>query len=189
MYYGAKQILDAVDHWAFGAHMIREIEIFGPDCKAAGRVDGLLMTLSPWEAPWSKSLRRWAWSAARLVGVEVKVSRNDFKKGLESGQFNRYADVLGSLYVATPKDLVKTSEIPKRFGHLVVRHVKGGWRASCRRHPVFEEQEVAPELIWKLVHRLHKSHMEELGEIRDRNKRVYERLGDRFGAALRALED
>jgi hypothetical protein len=147
----AEDVLDAVENWACGATLIREIELLGnaPEAekgynqhhrdrmaKAFGRLDGLLVPMRPWDCPWYKKRGGWIWRSACLVGVEVKVSLADFKNGLKKGQFDRYGDNLGALYIATPAKLVKTSEIPKQFGHLVVRprkaHHDGSVAGSVR---------------------------------------------------------
>lgn len=199
----AKNVLDAVDRWATGCWMLREIELLGtrPEdvqadpypydkarrqrvAVAAGRVDALLVPVTPWEAPWTKKIGGWAWAAARLVGVEVKMTRSDFKQGLNKGQFDRYAAELGGLYLATPAGLVKSAEVPANFGHLVVSGHAGNWVAACRRHPEFKDVQATPEMLWKVLSIYAKQQRAEHDALAAKVREGCQKAGRRLAAAI-----
>jgi hypothetical protein len=142
-------ILNAIERWAVGYKMIRET-IAAIDCQ--GRMDAILVPLS-WEAESYKRLN----FKQGLIGIEVKSYRGDFLRGMKEKQFEKYADSesISGLYVATALNVCKTSEIPKRFGHLIV-NVKPDERRSmnicvCRRHPEWKESKLSQESMWRIL--------------------------------------
>lgn len=159
----ASMVLDAVERWASGCYMLREIELLveavdrqatrdaeqSHRVRSAGRLDSLLVPFKPWEAPFARKIGGWAWNTCRLVGIEVKVDRADLMAGLRKNQLGRYAEGVSAVYLATPKGLVKTSDVPARFGHLEI--YKGDsssgqpmYRCVCKRHAQFGDQQPAP---------------------------------------------
>lgn len=151
----ARSVLEAVDRWAAGCWMLRELELIGEAASkgsvSLGRLDALLVPFDPFNVPWRGAIPGWCWENAKLVGVEVKVTRADFKRGLDEGQFDRYLGGVGGMFIATPRGLVKTSEIPPHIGHLVALE---RWRdkpAVCKRRPKFTETQPSPAMIWKLM--------------------------------------
>jgi hypothetical protein len=159
--------------------------------QSAGRLDALLVPFSPWDAPWTSRIGGWCWQAARLVGIEVKRDRADFKNGLNKGQFERYWNGLAALYIATPHHLVKTSEIPSQFGHLVIYEGGSDCRQSrhrcvCKRHAKFEDKHPAPEMLWKLLHAITRDCEIRQRELRARWEKAREKIGRKAGAMISA---
>ena len=147
----ASQVLDAVELWAYGFRLVRETGI----CVEPGfRVDGLLVPVNR-EAPGLFGRGRgipW-WDRPAIYGVEVKVSRSDFLRGLREGQFDRYGTRLGGLYLAAPYGIVRPYEVPKHVGYLTVRTT--GSAAVCFRHPEFRRSDLDQETMWRLIWRFH----------------------------------
>lgn len=215
----AHSVLSAVERWASSTCMIREIELLGHAppaekgynqshrdrmAQAFGRLDALLIPYKPWECPWSKKVGGWIWRQAKLVGVEVKVSRSDFNAGLKKGQYERYGDNLAGLYVATPAGLIKTAELPKGVGHLVVRERHSNrdsgrtfrpheYVATCRRHPTFTDHQPPPEMFWKIIAGVVASVQEDgrdaAGRLRRGRHAAGEVAKEIISAAMRAAED
>lgn len=156
----AGQVLDGVERWAFGWTLLREIKI-----ESLSRLDGLLLPTSK-ESPMMKRTDRYFWDRAGIVGVEVKVDRSDFLDSLKNGQLDRYDAQLSGMYLATPRGVCKTSEVPPNIGHLVVAFKKDLEPvAICRRNPKFHDCDFDPQVFWRVLFRLMK-------EMRDReNKR------------------
>jgi len=101
----AKSVLDGIERWAAGYHLLRETGAV----IANGRLDGVLVPVG-WETR----------ARPGIYGVEVKVSRTDFLRGLNGGQFDRYLAKVNCLYLATGPDVCKTAEVPLEIGYLVV---------------------------------------------------------------------
>lgn len=209
----AKFILNAIEPWASGCYMLRELELLVEGeaapatnryeqltqakrdraAQSAGRLDALLVPFNPWDAPWTSKIGGWAYRAARLVGIEVKRSRADFNNGLKRSQFERYGAALAALYIATPHGLVKSSEIPPQFGHLVIYeggsdHSQGQsrYRCVCKRHAKFEDKQPAPEMFWKLLHAITKDCEFSKRELREKWERARREIGRRAGAMIAA---
>lgn len=207
----AKFILNAVEPWASGCYMLREIELLAEGeapppqnryeemtaakrdraAQSVGRLDALLVPFNPWEAPWTSKIGGWAYRAARLVGIEVKRSRSDFINGLKKAQFERYGAALAALYIATPHGMVKTSEVPPQFGHLVIYsggsdHEQSRLRCVCKRHAKFEDRQPAPEMFWKLLHAITKDCETSKRELRQKWERARKEIGRRAGAMIAA---
>lgn len=184
------RILDAVARWAWGAWMLREIELIAPGPEIVGRLDALLVpgSLAP-DSPLSRVKGGWCWSARRLIGVEVKVTRADFFRGVEHGQFDRYPLGVGAVYLAVPRGLLKPSEVPAHVGILVVRaDYESGWRedpaAVCVRRAKVNDNQPAPEMFWRILAEVYRKSVEDR---KGRETRVREAL-ERFGhGAARVL--
>jgi hypothetical protein len=188
--HNAGLILDAVERWAHGAWMIRETELIvgGQQCEIPGRLDALLIPLSlSDDAPLARATRGWAWSARRLFGVEVKVTRSDFLRGLREGQLQRYAEGLGGLYLATPHGLVEPDEVPREVGLLSVRRDGYASRvASCVRRAKVRDVQPSPEMLWKILHEVW---LRTIAERKSREERLDLAL-ERFGrGAARLLRE
>lgn len=159
----ADAVLDAVDRWSTGYELLRELgDVFTDSYK---RLDGLLLPMSH-DARCMK--RQTAgpgyWDRPVLYGVEVKRTRADFLAGLRRNQFAEYAKHLGGLYLACPKHVCRTDEIPLNVGHLVVTHRTGkelglspSWgyhtKILTKRHPQFQEMEYPSVVLWRLLFR------------------------------------
>ncbi len=171
-----KWLLDAVEQWATSLRgeywLLRETE-----AGVVGRIDGLLVPAS-FDCHVFKSRSGHWLSKAGLIGVEVKASREDFLRGLREKQFDRYADDLAGLYVATPR-CVKTAEIPAQCGHLVVYRTaeRAEWVAVCKRHPTYRDSAMLPETMWQLVFKAIMRMKKDRREERDRIDRALERVG------------
>ena len=129
--------LDAVETWAGkDAYLLRETGALG-----SGRCDGILIP-THWESPLKPGLH----------GVEVKVSRGDFLRGLKEGQFERYRKLFNTLYLVSPVGVCKTNELPKGIGHLVVsRRGDYGPVCACKRHAAWNPIEIDQKSLWKVV--------------------------------------
>lgn len=199
----ASRVLEAVERWATGCWVVREIELLGEraataepvtnnwnraqrqrEAVSAGRLDALLVPTTPYETPWAKKIGGWCLQTARLIGVEVKVSIADFKVGLKTGQFDRYADQLGGLYIATPAGMVKSSDVPANFGHLVVSGSWGEERAVCKRHPTLTAAQPTPEMFWKLLSVFMEQQRALRDEMRQRIHEGCQRAGKKLAAAI-----
>jgi hypothetical protein len=184
----ARSVLDAVEQWAEGFVMLRET---GSLLGGLDRVDAILIPVS---------YDTMLWRALKYdqgpVGVEVKVSRSDFLNGLHSGQFDRYADYLSGLYIATTKDCCRTQEVPRCFGHLVCTRRHGRSRVKsgdndilacvCRRHPTFEPMVWDQKKLFKLFHRFMQWFVEKQKAEKRRCVRTTKEVQRRFGQILAA---
>lgn len=201
----ARLVLDAVERWASGCYMLREIELLveAVDQQAtrdaeqshrvhsAGRLDSLLVPFKPWEAPFARKIGGWAWNTCRLVGIEVKVDRADLMAGLRKNQLGRYAEGVSAVYLATPKGLVKTSDVPARFGHLEI--YKGDsssgqpmYRCVCKRHAEFSDQQPAPQMFWKLLSMITSNHHARERELEGRWNKARKKIGVAASRAIAA---
>lgn len=59
-----------------------------------------------------------------LRAYEVKVSKNDFLRDVETGKWRRYLNVFHRVFFAAPSGLIKKAEVPTEAG-LIVRGDKG----------------------------------------------------------------
>lgn len=196
----SKHILDAVEEWAAGKWMlIRETGIVwvGGECgktpeeaviKSNGRLDGLLVPISADADSMVRLTKEYFWNRVRLIGVEVKINRSDFMRGMKSGQFERYDAALGGLYVATPLGVCKSSELPKGVGHLVVT-TKRRTAVACMRRPELRTATYDPDVPWRLLFYCAKQMRNQQVEESRKYDRITERFGRQFGAKLAALVD
>lgn len=132
----ATSMLNAVERWAAGCYLLRETGAV----LRGHRLDGLLIPTS-----WLPQMQ------PGIYGVEVKVSRSDFLRGLNSGQFERYAAAVNGLYLATGPDVCKTNEIPKQFGHLVTSWRSGESICVCRRKATRREADLDQATLWRII--------------------------------------
>lgn len=175
----SRYVLDAVERWAGGDYgIVRETSIANQD---NGRLDALLFPTC-----YRTSAFRKAKSNFGIIGIEVKVTRSDFTRGLRIGQYERYRDDPGinGLYLAVPQGLCKPSELPSGVGLLVVRS-KGlrpsQYVASCRRHPTLSDNETPSAVLWRLLlEREYLHRMEKYAASRNR-KLENQQLGDMIG--------
>ena len=109
-----------------------------------------------------------------LIGVEVKRSRPDFLNGIKKGQYERYHNALNGLYICTSQGIAKASEIPKKFGHLVIKdEFTSDIRCICRRHPEYHKVEYPEFTAWQIMARVYKEHVDELYRM---NREYYDKL-------------
>jgi hypothetical protein len=175
--FNAREVLNAVEQWDPCAYLARETEQLKSGC----RLDGVLLPAG-YEA-----------KHRSIVGIEVKVSRADFLVGLKSGQYDRYAELVPAMYVATPRGVCKTTEIPKSCGHLVVgRRWKQGPMCVCRRKAPERQVEIDNGTLWCLVWRCFQLHERDRLEAerakRSADKVFGEAIGRRLATAMRAIE-
>lgn len=149
-----------------------------------GRVDCLLVPVgisAPIFAAMGKveGLRSWP-DRLGLAGVEIKMSRDDFRNGLSSGQFDRYRRGLSGLYVAGPRGVVLAKELPPEVGILHVgmmthpsRDIGPQSHCVCRRHPKWTMSTATTHDLWRVLWRV--------VEMRDREFRA-------LGASRRTYE-
>lgn len=149
-------ILDAVESWGAGFHMIRET---GAALSGSDRSDAVLIPVNA-EAACMKGRGRmqdgrwtWWWDRVCLVGVEVKLTREDFRRGIREGQFEKYQERFGGLYLAIPHGIALRKEVPEGVGLLTVR--SPGASAVCVRNPVWRSVELDSVTAWRLVWRMH----------------------------------
>ena len=87
-----------------------------------------------------------------IIGLEVKVTRQDFLNGLKSGQYEKYDKEVCGMYLVASKRVCKTSEIPDGMGHLLVGHRPGyGNVCICKRRPKWKEVELRQESMWRII--------------------------------------
>lgn len=91
------------------------------DWGSAGRLDVVALTFGS---------RR----TTTIDGFEVKVSRSDFAKGVDSGQLQKYRRAVDRLTVAVPNGLVRKEEVPPGIGLLTVSD-GGRWQTVVRPDP------------------------------------------------------
>lgn len=168
----SNRVLDAVERWADGYRIIRETGIVN----VGGRIDALLIPFNK-DAHCMKDTTKAFFDRPRLLGVEVKVSRSDFHRGLREGQFDRYAAALSGLYVAAPHGIIKTAEIPDGVGHLVIR----GEKCVCKRHPNYRDVDVDRDVPWRLLFHLYTEEAKRRREQWQRDEKFEKRLGDLAG--------
>ncbi|MBD3267462.1 MmcB family DNA repair protein [bacterium] len=172
MRYHADDILNAVEDWAItkGNYMLlREFGVFGNNM----RLDGILLALGHTAHIFKKYKRH------GLIGIEVKVSRSDFLHGLKNGQYEKYNKYCAGLFLATPRDVCKTSEIPEHCGHLICerkRMKRSGWPRTfcvCRRHPKYKPGAWDSSIFWRLIERVCQEHRKEIHKLQNiYNKRL-----------------
>lgn len=132
----ADSALDAVQEWASCCHLLRETGQIVPN----GRIDGVLLAKS-----WAAKV------PAGLVGIEVKVSRSDFLRGLNSGQFEKYDSHLTGLFVAAPHGVYKMGELPNGIGALTISRREGMTVCVCRRKPAYRAAAVDSKTLWAVI--------------------------------------
>ncbi len=189
MHWRTKQATEAVERWASDWYFsLRETEI-----GVQGRVDLLLIPINP-EAHCMKTLRGPYFDRVRLAGVEVKVSREDFLKGINKKQFQRYQNTLSALYVATLPGVCKTNEIPEGVGHLTINTRKfTDWRCICRRRPKYIERQYDASTAWRILFKIraiyHRRDVKLEDEYREKLREIGEVAGDKVFRHLKDFGD
>lgn len=169
----ATTVLDSVEDWAGHTYwLLRET-----GCFVKGRIDGLLVPIAL-DAHSVKKIPGHYSEGVRVTGIEVKTTRADFLAGLKKGQFERYDETLSGLYIATPREVCKTSEIPDGIGHLSIRRQNMQWVCTCRRHPKYKDTEPPVEWVWELFFR----YTLEMREREHRERCQYDDALHRIGA-------
>jgi hypothetical protein len=127
-----------------------------------------------------------------LYGVEVKVSRSDFLRGLNSGQFEKYLNQLNGLYVVTYPEVCKTNEIPRNIGHLVVTDRSQRGVAVCRRKAAKRPFPLDEGMLWRILYdafdQQRKQLREERGIIEQTLRKIRHHVGDRLVKAAENIE-
>jgi len=177
----ASQALDAVEQWAQGAILVREIGLV-PN----RRLDGVLVPLGL-DAPGLKnsSQRKGPdgvpvgfFDRHGLAGIEVKITRADFQRGLTEGQFEDYSEHLIGLYVVTTLDVCRTAEIPRRHGHLLTSVLPDrSLSCVCKRKPRFEVRQPTHEQLWRILDRGWKMLEQKRTEIENDHERQKRMIG------------
>lgn len=178
----ATSIRKALAAWMSGYTLVHEIE----DRHLNGRMDCVLVPRSPMAhcmgvqtGEEKRSFVSDFWLRPRLIGVEIKVTRADFLRGLNGGQFERYrGSCLAGLYVATGRRVVKPGELPSGIGHLVVTSGHGEYHCVCRRHPTYRDVEIPIELLWRLMFKLQEQVTRRQVVQEERHVRAMKRVGD-----------
>lgn len=170
-----KWYLEVVEAWAEGYWMIQETGIVTP----RRRLDALLVPVTG-EARCMKRFRGSFWKRVRLLGVEVKISRQDFLKGLKSGQFDHYDKHVSGLYVVVPMDenVGKMSELPPNVGFIEIEKSgpRAKWICHCRRHPKFKDIEFTYDVPWRLLFQIREEYQQAVRDLKARYDERYETL-------------
>jgi hypothetical protein len=175
--------LDVLEEWAEGYWMIRESGIATPKM----RLDALLVPVSQ-DAHCMKKIRGKFWKRPRLVGMEIKLSRNDFQRGLKKDQFAKYDSMVTGLYIVVPEggSVCKMSEVPARFGFIEVNNHghRGGWTLRCRRHPHYVDPDFSIEIPWRLMFQVREEMDLAIRNTKDKYKQRYKDLKDEVDCAV-----
>lgn len=181
-------MLDAVERWATGYWLIRETGIVD----VGGRLDGLLVPMNR-DASCMESSRRVGvpqklrfFARPVLLGVEVKVTRADFLRGLREGQYDRYAEKLGGLYVAVPRGACRVAELPDGVGLLVAGRdfCDPRFTVVCRRNPTLRYVEMGQETFWRLLFTRDEEHCATLRRAEARVEALARKIGRGVGNAV-----
>lgn len=180
--------LDAVEKWIGNQGVVlREFGgLIGLEYTSSGRIDAIVVPTGRGFPSIKQQTGLHFWERYGLVSVEVKVKRPDFLKGLREDQYDRYAKTLTGLYIAAPRSVCTTSEIPAPIGHLVIsRRRDYGTVAVCRRHPKWNESaQIEPELLWRVVLRIADEYRRKAEEDRYERRFFNERFGNEIGRRL-----
>lgn len=190
----AEDVKKQVDDWASGLGMWSITEMSGI---VDGRLDLLLVPMSM-DAPVFKQLNGHWTDRLGLIGVEVKVDKQDYANGLKKGQFERYEKSLSGLYIAGPPNVVVAKEVPKQYGVLSVGSKP--WKDTllphcvCRRHPKFVPQPpLTSEQMWRILWSMKKQIADSRrteNEFQEKlEARIKRKAGDAIWAALKKIED
>lgn len=188
-WFSAKDVLAEVEGWASGTTLLTEF----PLDDGTSRVDGVLVIDGIDSAHKFGPTGAEFWAGRHgFIGVEVKVTRADFAKGLATGQFERYDSSLNGLIVATARGVCKTSEIPKGIGHIEVFRVDVGNAPRgmghqrigivCRRMPTWTHRDIDSVRMWRVVVRMAQEYRRRLAQERRRTDELAGRIGRDVGA-------
>uniref|UniRef100_A0A6M3M2G6 Uncharacterized protein n=1 Tax=viral metagenome TaxID=1070528 RepID=A0A6M3M2G6_9ZZZZ len=167
--------MDAVEQWATDFLLIREIGIVSGN----RRLDGVLVPKSG-EGVWRYMKNGpgfWDWFG--LLGLEVKMTRGDFQRGVNDGQFERYRKAVAGLFLVTPPKMLKPAEVPDGLGHLIVYQRSGsGLVCTCRKKPEIRKVEPTSEQMWRLIFRIVQATDEKIRKTEAAKKKWEEQMGD-----------
>jgi hypothetical protein len=179
----AEEVKKAVADWAWARGMFALHEIGG---LVDGRLDAVLLPLSI-ESPVFKGTQPNCWTRRLgIVGVEIKVSPQDFKKGLETKQFERYCKDLAGLYLAGPKSVIDPKQVPANHGVLFVgKEPDGSCNVICKRHPEWKTEELMDhDKAWRLVWAMAKSMRREIRVVREQYDTDMDKIKSAAGRAI-----
>lgn len=126
------------------------------------------------------------YTAHYLRGFEVKATKGDLGRDLETGKWRQYLDRLDVFSFVFPAGLAKVDDIPKPAGVVTVNE-RG--EAKVARKPIrLEREDVQPDLLARLLWRAHDRMREvensrsecERCDKRERAERLQQELDDRF---------
>jgi hypothetical protein len=171
--HSARTALDAVEKWAESCYLLRETESL-----RCGRLDGILVPTA-----WDANIK------PGLTGIEVKISRADFLRGLKSGQFERYEEKVNAMFIVTTQGICKTAEVPVCCGHLIVgNRPTYGPTCVCRRKARRKQTDIPQDVLWRVLYDLfdqqERLHRKEIERLMKSVLRVSESIGDRVHAAV-----
>lgn len=171
----------AICRWADGYHALEEWAL-----DFQSRVDLLLIPVGPSASVMEcnrTSCNEYMsfWERCGLVGVEVKVSRPDFLRGLKEGQFTRYAEALRGLYVAFPRGVARVKELPENVGILTLVEKPSGISCVCLRHPSFNQLQPDAETAWRVVFRMREEWAKERRRLEEQKVRWSQQVEKRHG--------
>lgn len=184
------KLLDAVDQWAVGYFMLRELGIV-----TNGRLDAVLIPVSADAS--IMAINKFPgqdytsfYDRVMLVGVELKASRTDFLKGLKSGQFERYDKELSGVYVATLDKIASTNELPVGIGHLSISFKYPNYVCKCKRHPKFKLVKPDLDQLIRIMFSYREEMQKRFRAERDRNYLLQEKLKEFTGNfVIRKLDE
>jgi len=179
----AGEVKAAVRRWAFGVGYEAVSEIEGI---ADGRLDLLLVPMSMDAPIFKKLIDQGHWTnRLGLVGVEIKISKADFQKGL-SEQFERYGKSLSGLYIAGPPHIVVAAQVPRKFGVLAIGHGlhEQGWRVACRRHPEFKPCPASVQDLWRVMWKIKAIHQDRLRKIEEEKEEFLAEFREKAGKII-----
>jgi hypothetical protein len=192
----AEDVKEAVRTWAegLGFFCLPEIGIV-----SSGRLDLLLVPIST-ECPIFKRMNANTWKTLGneyhgwterlgLVGIEVKVSSQDYQGGLKRGQFERYKSELCGLYIAGPPLAFRETDVPEQYGVLHVRNAriaKQGYAsvAICRHHPTFIPVVPTIEQMWRIIWAIQKRASEDRRAEQQKEREFQDKIGNQIGHAV-----
>lgn len=190
----AEEVKKQVDVWAAGLGMWSITEMSGI---VDGRLDLLLVPMGM-DSPVFKQLGGHWTDRLGLIGVEVKVDKQDYANGLKNGQFERYEKSLSGLYIAGPPDVVIAKEVPKQYGVLTVGRKPYSatdlQHCVCRRHPrCIPQPPLTSEQMWRILWSMKRQITTENHEARvyqeNLETRIKRKAGDAIWAALKKIEE
>lgn len=91
---------------------------------------------------------RKSFSQPNPTSYEVKVSVSDFRSDVTSGKYQKYLDFSSSVVFATPKGMIKKSEIPIGCG--LIQWNGSGWN-TLKRPTINPSFDISSEFLLKLL--------------------------------------
>jgi hypothetical protein len=105
----------------------------------------------------------WFWERPGFVGIEIKASRADFRRGLKERQLETYADMFSGVYLFTVPGVAKKAELPEGIGWLVFNPETG--QVRCNRHPRFVRRDEDAVELWRVLFAMESTHRRALRDI------------------------